>query len=237
MKKAIILLAGLLAFASAAIGATTRQNRADSLLFVGISPVGIHIPTLATQPVAVGIYLGESWLIGAEYGSANIKIQNKKGEFGPFEFDVPDSEPGEFVDGSYDNLGAFIRWFPGNSFHVTLAAHKREWDINASVTIIDSVLGARTIRSKMNADATVATLGFGNQWIMDFGLVIGLDWLLLSGVVDDSVSSDINLGDLTALTTQADRDAAIADLNELADNLNKVSGLPGLFVLTLGWAF
>ena len=80
MKKAIILLAGLLAFASAAIGATTRQNRADSLFFLGISPIGIHIPTLATHPVAVGIYLGESWLIGAEYGSADIKIQNKKGD-------------------------------------------------------------------------------------------------------------------------------------------------------------
>ncbi len=237
MKRAIILLAGLLAFASAAIGATTRENRADSLFFLGISPIGFHIPTLATHPVAVGIYLGESWLIGAEYGSANIKIQNKKGEFGLFEFDVRNMDPGERVDGSYDNVGAFIRWFPGNSFHVTLAAHKREWDIDASVTIIDSALGPQVIGANVNADATVATLGIGNQWIMDFGLVIGLDWLLLSGVVHDSVSSHINLGDLDALTTQADKDAAIADLNELGDDINKLSGWPGSFVLTLGWAF
>lgn len=222
MRKAIVVATLLMCVPVLAWGASTRENRDDSLVFVGISPVGLHVPTLLTFPVGVGLYLGESWMIGVEYGS--------------FEVDVEDD--GDEADGTFDNAGAYVRWFPGNSFYVTLAAHQRNWEANATVTVTEESTGTqRTLQARLETEATVATLGLGNQWMADFGLVFGVDWVLLSGLVDDSSVGSFDEGELASLTDPADREQAEQDLADLGDLLNDASGFPGVLVVTIGWAF
>lgn len=241
MKRTISLMAVLVLGASLAWGASSRSNRDDSLLYVGVAPLGVHLPTLATQPVAVGVYLGENWLVGAEYGSADLTVKDGKGEFGPAEFTVPDTEDDWKLDGSYDNLGAFVRWFPGtNSFNITLAAHKREWTADLDFVYTRSDTGTPVpLSAGLTADSTVGTLGLGNQWMMDFGLVIGVDWVVASAPLGTSTSSRIDDSSLAAYggLPAAEKRQAEQEIEDAADTLNTVSALPGLFVLSLGWAF
>lgn len=241
MKRLFILLAVALLASPAAWAASSRQNRGDSLLYVGISPIGLHLPSVATRPVAAGVYLGENLLVGGEFGTADIKIENGEGEFGPFEFDAPDSEEDWRVDGSYDNLGAFVRWFPGtNSLNLLLAVHRRTWDTDFDFTIVEEGTGTRVpLSANLTAEATVGTVGLSNQWIFDFGLVIGVDWLVasaLSGDSSDATIDDSSLGTFAGLV-QDDKEEAQQQLEDAGDALNTVSGFPGLFVLSVGWAF
>ncbi|MCH7478490.1 MAG: hypothetical protein IIA14_10360, partial [SAR324 cluster bacterium] len=115
-----LVLAIVFLSASVAVAADTRANRSDSLIFLGISPFGIHIPTLFASPVGVGIYLGDNLLFGVESGSISGESQDDKGSTGT---------------ASFDNTGAYIRLFPGtNSFNFFAAVHKREWDVQATST-------------------------------------------------------------------------------------------------------
>lgn len=191
----------------------TADNRANKTLYIGFVPGGVHIPSLATHPVQLGVYLGD-FLIG--------------GEFGKFSYTYEDS--GDKADGDYTNVGAFARWFPGNSFNFLFAVNKRTWDVDATVS--DSY---GTVHGRLKADATVYTLGVGNQWITDFGLVFGMDWLVASGI--GSSSSTFTSPDLAGVPAGPQRDAATKDLEDLGDLLNKVSGLPGLFIVSVGFAF
>jgi len=93
------------------------------------------------------------------------------------------------------------------------------------------------VRVKVESAATVGTLGIGNQWMLDFGLTIGVDWLLLSGVLSENIESSINAVDYNALIDPADKKEAQDDLDQLGENLNKFSGYSGAVVLTLGFAF
>lgn len=225
-----IALAGVvfLGFLSLAQGAETRQNRDESLIFIGVSPLGLHLPTFATQPVGLGVYLGDSLLIGVEAGSTTQTYD----------------EDGVEATATYSNSGAYVRWFTGNSFNVFGALHERAWSADAETEIASTISGIPVTiaaQATLDATATVATLGLGNQWIMDFGLVVGMDWLLGSGIIASSSAVSVEaqgeaLGQTITLS-DAEKAEAEADLQDTADALNAASGLPGLFVLTLGYAF
>lgn len=206
------------------MGASTQQNRDDSLILLGISPIGIHIPTLLTHPLTAGIYLGQDVLIGVEGGSFS------------FTSDDVDPDADERFDGDFSNFGVYLRWFPNtNSFNLLFAVHQRDWDVNFGK---DFLLDDGTIvqlDANLQTEATVATVGFGNQWMMDFGLVIGMDWLLLSGNISESSSFEVR-SNISALSA-SEKTRYDADIEEGADFLNDISGFPGILVLTLGWAF
>ena len=228
-----LVLAIVFLSASVAVAAETRAHRSDSLIFLGISPFGIHIPTLFASPVGVGIYLGDNLLFGVESGGISGESQDDAGT--------------ATTSASFDNTGAYIRLFPGtNSFNFFAAVHKREWDLQATSTFIsiDPVTGFfTTVRASaaLTASATVGTLGIGNQWIMDFGLVLGMDWLLLSGPISSEttavVSATGTVGGFTQTLTPQQKAEGEKDLKEFADFLNDVSAIPGLFVFTIGLAF
>ena len=219
MKHLFVLIVFLTA-TSMAWAATTSNNRQDSIVYLGISPVGIHIPTLATRPISLGVYLGD-FLVGAEYGK--------------FSYNVTDNTSSASAD--FTNLGGYVRWFPGNSFNVLLALHKRSWDARAKVSYTDT---ATTLTAQadaqLKADAQVVTVGIGHQWIMDFGLVIGMDWLVISSGLSTTSSGTINSAQLATLqpSEKAQTEKELADLGEV---LNKLSSVGGIAILSLGWSF
>ena len=231
MKKfSGLVLAILFLSAPLAQAADTRANRSDSFVFLGTSPVGIHIPTLIAPPVGLGIYLGDNWLFGVESGSVAGESQD---------------DAGSTASVSFENTGAYIRWFPGtNSFNYFAAVHQRKWEARASSTFSSFEAGFfTTVRAdaELTASATVGTLGIGNQWIMDFGLVLAADWLVLSGLISSESTAVVNatgtVGGITqTLTPQQKRDAE-KDMKEFGDFLNQVSALPGFLVFTIGLAF
>lgn len=229
MKKLVLLLIVFVFTAGGAMGASSQQNRGDSLILVGISPIGIHIPTFLTQPLTVGIYLGDNVLIGVEGGT--------------FSFSSSDVDPDadERFNGDFSNFGAYLRWFPNtNSFNLLFAVHQRDWTVNFGKDfLLDDGVTTVALDASLKTEATVATVGIGNQWMMDFGLVIGMDWLVLSGNLSESYTAEVTAtssADISGLT-----DSELArydeDLKEGADFLNDLSGFPGVLILTLGWAF
>ncbi|MCZ6842026.1 MAG: hypothetical protein O7G32_04255 [SAR324 cluster bacterium] len=238
MKKTILFLALLALGSASAMALPTRQNRDDSLLMVGYSPIGLHIPTLLTMPVSVGLYLGTNWLVGAESGSFSID----SGDVG--------ADSGDTFEGEFSNRGVFGRWFPGtNSFNFLLALHQRNWEIRFGTTISLDAGGSAPISATLTTEATVATLGIGNQWMMDFGMIVGVDWLVVSGLLMDDaalkvdaisilgVELDPDAAVALGLISQADVDRANKEAQKAGDIINDISAFPGILVLTLGWAF
>jgi len=227
-KTLLFILALTVAGAAGVQAASSQQNRGDSLVFVGISPFGLHIPTLATFPVTAGVYLGENIQIGGEYGTAEASYE----------------ENDEEAEATYTNAGGYVRWYPGtNSFNVMLAMHNRTFTADATATVTDQSTGQdAVVNADMTASATVGTLGLGNQWMFDYGLFLGFDWVVLSGLVSGSVSSDVDAtgtlpnGTVVTLENDETREAE-QDLEDLGNFLNQVSATPGLFVFTIGWAF
>jgi len=233
MKKLLLLVAALFVIAipaqaqdsttSAVVeGETTSaDNRGDSIIFVGISPFGLHLPTLATQPLSLGVHLGDSLLLAVESGSRDFTVKGTKNDE---------------LSGTYSNQGIYARWFTGNSFNFLLGYHKRSLEV-----VYDYEIKVATIAVPLTSDVTyeanVATLGFGNQWLTDFGMVIGMDWLLLSSVTGSSFdfSTPALPGNVPLdATTQTKLDKAKQDANDLLD---LASSIPGILVLTIGYSF
>lgn len=217
---------------TSALAASSEDNRDDSLIFVGVSPFGITAPHIIGAlvgspylPVSAGVYLGSHFLIAGEYGFMSVDAEEDQ---------AGDSE----FKGEFTNLGIYARIWPGtNSFNFLVAVRQRTWDIDARVDIVDDTTGfARQVGVSLDADATVATLGIGNQWVTDFGLTIGLDWLVVSGLIDSSTSGKIDAAELNTLAP-ADVAEAEQELEDVGDALNEISALPGFLVLTIGWSF
>jgi hypothetical protein len=209
---------------------SSRENRDESTVFLGISPIGLHIPTLLTHPVGLGVYLGPNWMAGAEYGSFSAT------------FDDGDSK----ATANYQNIGAYTRWFPGtNSFNLGLAVHRRTFKADAETAVDDPTYGSVDVTGSLKATATVGSLIVGNQWMMDFGLVLALDWVIVSGLISGKTDSKLNgtavlpdgtVVDLDKLDPKTKRKSE-RDLSSLGDVVNQASAFPGLLVFTIGWAF
>ena len=222
MRKWLVAAVLVLTSGALALGASSEENRGDSTVFVGVSPIGIHIPTYIAPPAGAGMYIGKNLLLGAEYGSRSETF----------------SDSGDKATASFSNAGLYARWFPGtNSFNFLLGLHRREWDASASVKIKNDLGLDEKVKADLTAEATVATLGLGNQWMADFGLTWGFDWLLVSGVASSSSTGKVRgfLNGASLSNTETQR--AEKELKDLGNLLNTVSGFPGLLVFTIGWSF
>lgn len=216
-----LLLALLLALPLAAQAQSSRANRGDSTLMLGVSSGG-HLPSAIAPPVGVGLFLGESLLLGAEYGQSSYSGEGDD----DLEYET-----------TYTNAGGFARWFPGNSFNVLLAYHQRTWDAELEYTVEDETTGVdKPVDATLTADAGVVTAGIGNQWTTDFGMVIGVDWLLGSALASSSKSGEID-DEMAETYAPEEVEEAEAELEDAGDLLNQASASPGVFVITLGWAF
>lgn len=193
--------------------ATGASERNGHRLFVGWSPFGIHFPTYFTQPVSFGIYLGNNVLIGMEYGS-----YSREAEFGDHK-----------ASATYTNSGVFARTFSGHSFNFYFAAHKRTFEGE-----LHTKINGKEYATKANAEATVASLGVGNQWTFDPGFILGFDWAVVSQRLSSSSKVEIQTSDTLS---DSDRASMEKDGEEVVDWVNTASALPGLLILSIGWAF
>ena len=225
IRKLSILCLSILFCASVAWAADSAGNRGDSIIMLGMAPVGIHLATLVAPPVRVAVLLGDL-TVGFDSGSAS-----SSGTSGTAKSIA-----------TYTNQGLNVRYFFGNSFNASLGYHMRNYSAVATSTSSTSTYSGgswttTTASEKFTLDAktTVATLGIGNHWLMDWGLWIGVDWLLASNAL--SQTSEATLTSSTGTVTAAESAKFKKDAEKLGDLINAVSASSGFAVLTIGFAF
>jgi len=192
IKKLSILCLSILFCGSVAWAADSAGNRKDSIIMLGMAPVGIHPATLIAAPIRVAVILGDI-TVGVDAGSASSDKTSG-------------SATGTYT---YTNQGLNARYFFGNSFNASLGYHMRNY--SADITATSSTLSfpggtwtstTSTEKFTLDAKTSVATLGIGNHWLLDWGLWIGGDWVLASGAL--SSSSEATSTNTSGTVTAAD---------------------------------
>ena len=225
IRKLSILCLSILFCGSVAWAADSAGNRGDSIIMLGMAPVGIHLATLVAPPVRVAVLLGDL-TVGFDSGSASSSQTSGTAK----------------STATYTNQGLNVRYFFGNSFNASLGYHMRNYSAEATATSSTSTYSGgswtTTTASEtftLDAKTTVATLGIGNHWLMDWGLWIGVDWLLASNAL--SQTSEATLTSSTGTVTAEESAKFKKDAEKLGDLINAVSASSGFAVLTIGFAF
>ena len=230
IRKLSILCLSILFCGSVAWAADSAGNRKDSIIMLGMAPVGVHAATLYGPPVRVAVILGDI-TVGIDAGSGSPSITCTK----CMNWDTSST-------GTYTNQGLNVRYFFGNSFNASFGYHMRNYSATATATSSTSTYSGgswtTTTASEtftLDAKTTVATLGIGNHWLMDWGLWIGADWLLASSAL--SQTSEATLTSSTGTVTAAESAQFKKDAEKLGDLINAISASSGFAVLTIGFAF
>jgi hypothetical protein len=225
IRKLSILCLSILFCGSVAWAADSAGNRGDSIIMLGMAPVGIHLATLVAPPVRVAVLLGDL-TVGFDSGSASSSQTSGTAK----------------SIATYTNQGLNVRYFFGNSFNASLGYHMRNYSAEATATSSTSTYSGGSLTTTtasetftLDAKTTVATLGIGNHWLMDWGLWIGVDWLLASNAL--SQTSEAALTSSTGTVTAAESAKFKKDAEKLGDLINAVSASSGFAVLTIGLAF
>jgi len=222
IKKLSILCLSILFCGSVAWAADSAGNRGDSIIMLGMAPVGIHLATLAAPPVRVAVLLGDI-TVGIDVGSGSSSHSSGTAK----------------STATYTNQGLNARYFFGNSFNASLGYHMRNWTIESTSTVSTWTWGTgwSTASEKYSLDAksTVATIGIGNHWLLDWGLWIGGDWVLASTAL--SSTSEAKLTSSTGTVSAANSATFKKDNEKVGDLFNAISASSGFAVLTIGFAF
>ena len=215
IKKLSILCLSILFCGSVAWAADSAGNRKDSIIMLGMAPVGIHPATLIAPPIRVAVLLGDI-TVGVDVGSA----------------DSSQSSGTAKSTASYTNQGLNARYFFGNSFNASFGYHMRNYSAVATSTSLD-LNTSETFT--LDAKTTVATLGIGNHWLLDWGLWIGGDWVLASTALGQT--SEATLISSTGTVSAANSATFKKDNENVGDLFNAISASSGFAVLTIGFAF
>jgi len=201
--------------------ADSAGNRGDSIIMLGMAPVGIHLATLIAPPIRVAVLLDDI-TVGIDVGSA----------------DSSQSSGTAKSTASYTNQGLNARYFFGNSFNASLGYHMRNFSAAATAKSYSSSNWSYSYQTEtysLDAKTSVATLGIGNHWLMDFGLWIGGDWVLASSAL--SQTKEVTSTGTTGTVTAAESAQFKKDAEKLGDLINEISASSGFAVLTIGFAF
>ena len=88
----------------------------------------------------------------------------------------------------------------------------------------------------VDTESSVATIGIGNHWLLDWGLWIGGDWVLASsGLGQTKVVT--STGTTTGSPTATQRDWFKIYADRAADGINDQSAGAGFAQFTIGFAF
>ena len=225
IRKLSILCLSILFCGSVAWAADSAGNRKDSIIMLGMAPVGIHPATLIAAPIRVAVILDDI-TVGVDVGSASADKTSG-------------SATGTYT---YTNQGLNARYFFGNSFNASFGYHMRNYsaDITASSSTYSFSGGTWTTTTStekftLDAKTSVATLGIGNHWLLDWGLWIGGDWVLASGAL--SSSSEATSTNTSGTITAADSAKYKKDAEDIGTWINDISASSGFAVLTIGFAF
>ena len=215
IRKLSILCLAILFCGSVAWAADSAGNRGDSIIMLGMAPVGIHLATLAAPPVRVAVLLGDI-TVGIDAGSGSSSLSSGTAK----------------STATSTNQGLNARYFFGNSFNASLGYHMR----NYSAVATSTSLGTNTSETfTLDAKTSVATLGIGNHWLLDWGLWIGGDWVLASSAI--SQTSEASLTSSSGTATAAESAKFKKDAEALGDLINGISASSGFAQFTIGFAF
>jgi len=222
IKKLSILCLSILFCGSVAWAADSAGNRGDSIIMLGMAPVGIHLATLAAPPVRVAVLLGDI-TVGIDVGSGSSSLSSGTAK----------------STATYTNQGLNARYFFGNSFNASLGYHMRNWTIESTSTVSTFTWGTGWSTASetysLDAKSTVATIGIGNHWLLDWGLWIGGDWVLASTAL--SQTSEATVTSSTGTVSAANSATFKKDNENVGDLFNAISASSGFAVLTIGFAF
>ena len=221
MKKFILLISALFTITSVVHAADSAGNRKDSIIMLGMSG-GIHSASILAAPARVAIILGDLTL-GIDAGSGSPTYT---------------STGWTETTGTYTNQGLNARYFFGNSFNASLGYHMRNFSGTTTATAYTVSYSGVTYQTEtftMDAKTSVATIGIGNHWLMDWGLWIGGDWVLASSAL--SQTKEVTSTGTTG-SPSADQLASFKKNAEIAaDEMNDRSASGGFAVFTIGFAF
>jgi hypothetical protein len=192
---------------------------------LGMAPVGIHPATLIAPPIRVAVILGDI-TVGIDAGSADSSQTSGTAK----------------STATYTNQGLNARYFFGNSFNASLGYHMRNYsaEATASSTTYSFSGGSWTTTTAtetftLDAKASVATIGIGNHWLLDWGLWIGGDWVLAGSAL--SSTSEATSTNTTGTVSATESAKFKKDAEALGDLINDISASSGFAVLTIGFAF
>ena len=225
IKKLSILCLSILFGGSVAWAADSAGNRKDSIIMLGMAPVGIHPATLIAPPIRVAVILGDI-TVGIDAGSADSSQTSGTAK----------------STATYTNQGLNARYFFGNSFNASFGYHMRNYSATATATSSTSTWSGgswtTTTASEtftLDAKSSVLTIGIGNHWLLDWGLWIGGDWVLASTALSQSSEATLTSSTGTVSATQSAQFKK--DAEALGDLINEISVSSGFAVLTVGFAF
>ena len=221
IRKLSILCLSILFCGSVAWAADSAGNRKDSIIMLGMAPVGIHLATLAAPPVRVAVLLGDI-TVGIDVGSGSSSLSSGTAK----------------STATYTNQGLNARYFFGNSFNASLGYHMRNFSGTTTATAYTLSNYGVTYQIEtftMDAKTSVATIGIGNHWLMDWGLWIGGDWVLASSAL--SQTKEVTSTGTTGSPSAAQLASFKKNAEAAADEMNAWSASSGFAVLTIGFAF
>ena len=221
IKKLSILCLSILFCGSVAWAADSAGNRADSIIMLGMAPVGIHPATLIAPPFRVAVLLGDI-TVGIDVGSASSSQSSGTAK----------------STATYTNQGLNARYFFGNSFNASLGYHMRNFSGTTTATAYTLSNYGVTYQIEtftMDAKTSVATIGIGNHWLMDWGLWIGGDWVLASNAL--SQTKEVTSTGTTGSPSAAQLASFKKNAEAAADEMNAWSASGGFAVFTIGFAF
>ena len=192
-----------------------------------MAPVGIHPATLLAAPARVAVILGDLTVgIDAGSGSSSYYTTGKATTFLTT------------TSGTYTNQGLNARYFFGNSFNASLGYHMRNFSGTSTATAYTLSNWAVTYQTETfttDAKTSVATIGIGNHWLMDWGLWIGGDWVLASSAL--SQTKEVTSTGTTGSPSAAQLASFKKNAEAAADEMNAWSASGGFAVFTIGFAF
>ena len=227
IRKLSILCLSILFCGSVAWAADSAGNRKDSIIMLGMAPVGIHPATLLAAPARVAVILGDLTVgIDAGSGSSSYYTTGKATTFLTT------------TSGTYTNQGLNARYFFGNSFNASLGYHMRNFSGTSTAKSYSSSNWSYSYQTEtysLDAKTSVATLGIGNHWLLDWGLWIGGDWVLASSAISES--SEATSTNTSGTATAAQSAQYKKDAEAIGTWINDISASSGFAVLTIGFAF
>ena len=221
MKLSILCLS-ILFCGSVAWAADSAGNRKDSIIMLGMAPVGIHPATLIAPPIRVAVLLGDI-TVGIDAGSGSPSYT---------------STGWTETTGTYTNQGLNARYFFGNSFNASLGYHMRNFSGTSTAKSYSSSNWSYSYQTEtysLDAKTSVATIGIGNHWLMDWGLWIGGDWVLASSAL--SQTKEVTSTGTTGSPSAAQLASFKKNAEAAADEMNAWSASGGFAVFTIGFAF
>ena len=226
IRKLSILCLSILFCGSVAWAADSAGNRKDSIIMLGMGG-GIHPASIMAAPVRVAVILGDLTVgIDAGSGSSSYYTTGKATTFLTT------------TSGTYTNQGLNARYFFGNSFNASLGYHMRNFSGTTTATAYTLSNYGVTYQIEtftMDAKTSVATIGIGNHWLMDWGLWIGGDWVLASSAL--SQTKEVTSTGTTGSPSAAQLASFKKNAEAAADEMNAWSASGGFAVFTIGFAF